>query len=107
MENVIFHHCKVLDDLSDYNSNVLTAASGGPAPVYFFGEIFNINNIDDKIGQVIVTLTLQIQWQDFRLNFLNLSPNPDLNTLSPAEYESIWQPDVFFKGQAHEKNYLN
>ncbi len=82
---------------------MLTAASGGPAPVYFFGEIFNINNIDDKIGQVIVTLTLQIQWQDFRLNFLNLSPNPDLNTLSPAEYESIWQPDVFFKGQAHER----
>jgi hypothetical protein len=85
---------------------VLTAASGGPAPIYFFGEIFNINNIDDKIGQVIVTLTLQVRWQDFRLKFLNLSPNPDLNTLTPAEYDSIWQPDVFFKGQFHERKYF-
>jgi hypothetical protein len=77
---------------------VLTAASGSSAPITFFGEIVNINNIDDKIGQVTVTLSLQIQWNDFRLTFLNLNPNPILNTLSLAEYESIWQPDVIFKG---------
>jgi hypothetical protein len=84
---------------------VLTAASGSPAPITFFGEIFNINDIDDKIGQVTVTLSLQIQWNDFRLTFLNLNPNPVLNMLSPAEYESIWQPDVIYKGQAHEREY--
>jgi hypothetical protein len=80
-------------------------ASGGPAPVTFFGEIFNINNIDDKTGQVTITLTLQIQWNDFRLRFLNLSPNQDLNALSLAEFKSIWQPDVIFKGQAHKRKY--
>jgi len=45
---------------------------------------------------------LQVKWQDFRLNFLNLNPNTDLNTMSPTEYASIWQPAVFFKGQSHE-----
>jgi hypothetical protein len=84
---------------------VLTVASGSPAPITFFGEIININNIDDKIGQVTVTLSLEIQWNDFRLTFLNLNPDPILNTLSPAEYESIWQPDVIFKGQAHKRKY--
>jgi hypothetical protein len=84
---------------------VLTAASGNPAPITFFVEIFNINDIDDKIGQVTVTLSLQIQWNDIRLTFLNLNPNPDLNMLSPAEYESIWQPDVIFKEQAHDREY--
>jgi hypothetical protein len=84
---------------------VLTAASGSPAPITFFVEIFNINDIDDKIGQVTVTLSLQIQWNDIRLTFLNLNPNPDLNMLSPAEYESIWQPDVIFKEEAHEREY--
>jgi hypothetical protein len=99
-------HCKVLEVLpTDYNSKVLTVASGSPAPITFFGEIININDIDDKIGQVTVTLSLQIQWNDFRLTFLNLNPDPILNTLSPAEYESIWQPDVIFKGQAHKRKY--
>ena len=91
--------CKILDQLTDYNANVLTAASGEPANVTFFAEIFNINNIDDKSGQVVVTLTLELRWNDFRLNFLNLNQNNDLNTLNGSEYLSIWQPDVFFKNK--------
>jgi hypothetical protein len=92
-------NCRVLDNLTDYNANVLTAASGGRASVSFFAEVLNINNIDDKAGQLSVTLTLRVRWQDFRLNFLNLNPNTDLNKLSKEEYDSIWQPDVFFKNK--------
>jgi hypothetical protein len=77
---------------------VLKEASDGPTPLTFFGEIFNINDIDDKTGYVTVTLTFHIQWNDFRLKFINLNPNPDLNMLTPEEYGSIWQPDVIFKG---------
>jgi hypothetical protein len=95
-------NCKVLDVLSDYNANVLTSASGGFANITFFLEILNINNIDDKTGQVVLTLTIDLKWNDFRLNFINLNQNQDLNTLSTEEYNSIWKPDVFFKTKEPE-----
>jgi Neurotransmitter-gated ion-channel ligand binding domain len=95
-------NCKVLDALSDYNANVLTSQSGGFANITFFVEILNINNIDDKSGQVVLTLTIDLLWYDFRLIFLNLNRNQELNILSPEEYKSIWKPDVFFKNKEPE-----
>ena len=66
---------KVLDKLVSYNKSILTSDSGGPASVVFSVVVAGFGDIDDNSGTLSLNLEVSIEWFDFRLNFLNLSPN--------------------------------
>ena len=68
-------NCKVLDNLDSYNRGILTSASGGLAAVVFSVIVAGFGDIDDNAGTVSLNLEVSIEWFDFRLNYLNLSPN--------------------------------
>jgi len=66
--------CLVLDTLVNYNPRVLISASGGIADVNFSAE-GQIQDLDENSGTILLNLAVSIEWYDFRLTFLNLSPN--------------------------------
>ena len=67
--------CKVLDKLVSYNKGILTSAKGGLAPVVFSAIVVGFGDIDDSAGTVSLNLAVSIEWYDFRLIYMNLSPN--------------------------------
>jgi hypothetical protein len=67
--------CKVLDTLVDYNPRILTVSSGGLAKVDISTVVTNMPDLDENMDTVTLNLIVSIQWYDFRLTFLNLSPN--------------------------------
>jgi hypothetical protein len=68
-------NCKVLDTLVNYNPRILTSPSGGLAEVDFSTVVANLADLDENMETVTLNLIVSIQWYDFRLTFLNLSPN--------------------------------
>jgi hypothetical protein len=67
--------CKVLDNLVSYNKGILTSPNGSLAPVVFSATVSGLGGIDDNAGTVSLNFAVSIEWYDFRLVFLNLSPN--------------------------------
>jgi hypothetical protein len=67
--------CKVLDTLVSYNKGIITSPSGGQATVVFSATVAGFGGIDDSAGTVSLNLAVSIEWYDFRLTYLNLSPN--------------------------------
>jgi hypothetical protein len=82
---------------------VLTSDGGDRANVNFSITVTSLNNIDDEAGQVVLTLTVLLEWRDLRLRFLNLRPNTALNALSREETTRIWVPDLFFWNKLPEQ----
>jgi hypothetical protein len=67
--------CRVLDKLVSYNKGILKSLNGSRAPVVFSATVAGFGDIDDNAGAVSLNLLVSIEWYDFRLIFLNLSPN--------------------------------
>ena len=66
--------CKVLDKLVKYNSRVLSSEAGGTAMVNF-SAVVQLQDLNENAGNVLLKLGVSITWYDFRLTYLNLSPN--------------------------------
>ena len=67
-------NCVVLDRLVQYNSRVLISEAGGMAMVNF-SAVVQLQDLDENAGNVLLNLLVSIMWYDFRLTYLNLSPN--------------------------------
>jgi len=65
----------VLGPLTNYNSELLTTATGGTATVILSANVVALADIDDAGGTVSLNLYVAAQWFDFRLRFLNLRPD--------------------------------
>jgi hypothetical protein len=68
-------NCVLLDTLVNYNPRILTAESGELAQVDISIVVFDMPDLDENMGTLTLNLAVSIQWYDFRLTFLNLSPN--------------------------------
>ncbi len=66
--------CVVLDKLVQYNSRVLISEAGGTAMVNF-SAVVQLQDLNENAGNVLLNLGVSITWYDFRLTYLNLSPN--------------------------------
>ncbi|KAG7166368.1 Glycine receptor subunit alpha-4-like 3, partial [Homarus americanus] len=67
-----------------------------PLPIFFQISIISFPTIATQDLTFTATFQLSLQWQDTRLNYLNLKEDRTLNLLSGKATSDIWTPRVFF-----------
>ena len=53
-------------------------------------------DIDEVDGGMGLKFSIILSWLDSRLQFLNLKPDHDLNSLSTQDLKQIWLPELEF-----------
>lgn len=57
-------------------------------------SILDIPYIDTYEMKFTVSFILRLRWQDFRLVFLNLNENHDLNLIRKEDKDALWTPEI-------------
>ena len=65
--------------------------------------IKDVTNIFEKEGAIGFRFTLQMEWKDNRVEFLNLREESKMNLLSKSEMLNIWVPSLIFYNTLHEE----
>ena len=70
-------------------------------------DLLSISDINE-VGQTFTSkFKLSISWSDFRINFHNLKPDNNMNTLTADERQSIWVPKLIFSNTKEEVSTKN
>ena len=67
--------------------------------VSFLLTIKNFLELNENNGVFRVNFLIKINWNDNRLNFLNLKKNSAENILTSREFEEIWKPILIFQNK--------
>ena len=90
-------NCKYLRLGSDYAQELVPRdKSGSPTVVYMNISILALPSIEVMNLKFTVDFYLNLRWNDFRINFLDLNTNTILNSLSLKDLDSIWVPKLGF-----------
>ena len=62
-------------------------------------EIISISEVEQVIN---IQFQLEMAWFDSRLQYYNLKENQKMNSLSNAELDGIWVPQILFRNTKHQ-----
>jgi hypothetical protein len=59
------------------------------------------------MGRMDVKLNVTMKWYDFRLNYVFLNKDPQLNVLDSQEFNSVWKPELIYTNRDVNPYFIN
>ena len=102
-------NCTLVELGNYYNKRIISSAGGRTVKLQglIHAQIINFLDINEPEGIMRVQFLTRITWTDIRLNFFNLKPVREENSLDKEDSRNIWSPDLIFSNSEvwrREKN---
>jgi hypothetical protein len=70
-------------------------------------HLLDVLNVNINMGRMDVKLNVTMKWYDFRLNYVFLNKDPQLNVLDSQEFNSVWKPELIYTNRDVNPYFIN